>query len=354
MTLSLPLTAALSRRKLVGGALAGAGILLVDLALLSDKAQARQEAPTPLALQLNWNPNAEHAPYYLGKKLGYYAEEGIELEILPGSGSGNAVKLVGTGDSAFGIAVADALVLGRSQGVPAVSTTVLLQQNPGVLVSFKEKGIVEPEDLYGKRIALNPQSTGYAFWVAFTEANNLDRSQITEVNVSSAELPLLIADEVDVSGALLTNEVVTLLADGRELNIIDYADYGVHSYGQVLLSSDDFVRDNADLARGFVAATIRSWEYTLEHVDEAIAALAEAIPETDVELETAKWTPIKELANGPDGTIPFGTQTLEGWTETAQAFEIGGLIDEPVDPATLFTNELLPEDRTAAAATPAA
>jgi hypothetical protein len=93
----------------------------------------------------------------------------------------------------------------------------------------------------------------------------------------------------------------------------------------------------------------------MEHVDEAIAALAEAVPETDVELETAKWPPIIELATAPDGRTPFGQQTLEGWTQTAQAFEIGGLIDEPVDPQSLFTNQFLPEDRLPdAAATPAA
>jgi NitT/TauT family transport system substrate-binding protein len=349
------LTTGLSRRTLLNRAALSAGAALAASAVAPCRGVARQGDLTPMSLQLNWNPNAEHAPYYLGQQLGYYAEEGIELEILPGTGSGNAVTLVGTGDSPFGVAIADALVLGRAQGVPALSTAVLLQENPGVLVSFKEKGIVEPEDIYGKRIALNPQSTGYAFWVAFTEANNLDRSQITEVNVSTAELPLLIADEVDITGALLTNEVVTLLADGYELNMIDYDDYGVSSYGQVLLSSDDYIAENPDLAQRFVAATLRSWEYTMEHVDEAIAALAEAVPETDVELETAKWPPIIELAMAPDGQTPFGQQSLEGWTQTAEAFEIGGLIDAPVDPATLFTNEFLPEDRLPdAAATPAA
>jgi len=344
-----------SRRSLLHRAALGAGAALASSIVAPGRGAARQDDLTPMTLQLNWNPNAEHAPYFLGRKLGYYAEEGIELEILPGTGSGNAVTLVGTGDSPFGVAIADALVLGRAQGVPALSTAVLLQENPGVLVSFAEKGIVAPEDIYGKRIALNPQSTGYAFWVAFTEANGLDRSQITEVNVSTAELPLLIADEVDITGALLTNEVVTLLAEGYELNMIDYDDYGVNSYGQVLLSNDDFIAENPDLARAFVTATLRSWEYTFDHVDEAIAALAEAVPETDAELETAKWPPIIELAHAPDGATPFGQQTLEGWTQTAQAFEIGGLIDEPVDPATLFTNEFLPEDRSPdAAATPVA
>jgi len=223
-----------------------------------------------------------------------------------------------------------------------------------VLVSFADKGIVAPEDIYGKRIALNPQSTGYALWVAFTEATGLDRGQITEVNVTTAELPLLLADEVDITGALVIDQIVTLRAEDRDINIIDFADYGIHCYGNTLITSDAFAAENPDLARAFVAASIRSWEYTFDHVDEAIAALAEAVPETDVALETAKWEPIIELAHAPDGATPFGQQTLEGWTQTAETFEIEGFLDAPVDPATLFTNQFLPEDQLPDEATPVA
>lgn len=315
---------------------------------------ARQGDLELVTFQLNWNPNAEHAPYYLGKKLGFYADEGIDVEIRPGQGSSTAVKLVGTGDSDFGVAVADAVTVGRAQGVPVVSTAVLLQESPTVLVSFTEKGIVEPSDLAGKRVAVNTQSTVHAYWLAFLDVNGIDRSQITEVNVSGASLPLLIADQVDATGALLTNEVVTLLNEGFDLNIINYGEYGVKSYGQVLFTSDQYASENPDLTRRFTAATLRSWEYSLEHVDEAVAALAEAVPETDVELETAKWTPIKELVLGSEGSdVQFGQQTLEGWQETYDTFEAGGLIEEPFDPQTLFTNEFLPAGDQAAA-TPAA
>jgi NitT/TauT family transport system substrate-binding protein len=347
-------TIGLTRRSLLARSLVGVGATFTFAGATADRTAARQAELTPMALQLNWNPNAEHAPYYLGKKLGFYEEAGIDLEIRPGTGSGNAVKLVGTGDSPFGIALADALVFGRSQGVPALSVAVLLQQNPVVFVSFKEKGIVKPEDVYGKKVALNPQSTGYALWVAYTEAAGLDRSKIEEVNVTTAELPLLISGEVDVTGALVIDEVETLLADGRELNIIDLADFGIDVYGNTLITSDAFAAEHPDEAQRFVDASIRSWEYSIDHVDEAVAALTEAVPETDVAVETAKWGPMKDLANGPDDNTPFGQQTLEGWTQTVETFEIEGLVDEPVDPATIFTNEFLPEDRgSAEAATPA-
>ncbi|MGH2614722.1 MAG: ABC transporter substrate-binding protein [Thermomicrobiales bacterium] len=347
-------TIGFSRRSFITGTSLGAAAVVGLRAATSLPATAaRQDDLELVTLQLNWNPNAEHAPYYLGQKLGFYAEEGIDVEIRPGQGSSTAVKLVGTGDSDFGVAVADAVTVGRGQGVPVVATAVLLQESPTVLVSFVEKGIVEPADLVGKRVAVNTQSTVHAYWLAFLDVNEVDRSQITEVNVSGASLPLLIADQVDATGALLTNEVVTLLDEGFELNIINYGEYGVQSYGQVLFTNDTFATENPDLTGRFTAATLRSWDYSLEHVDEAVAALAEAIPETDVELETAKWTPIQELVLGSEGDIQFGEQTLEGWQETYDTFEAGGLIDEPFDPQSLFTNDFLPAGDEAAA-TPAA
>jgi NitT/TauT family transport system substrate-binding protein len=344
----------LSRRSLFARTSLGAAALIgLRGATQRGAFAARQADLEPVSLQLNWNPNAEHAPYFLGKSLGFYADEGIEIEIRPGQGSATAVKLVGTGDSNFGVAVADAVTVGRAQGIPVVATAVLLQDSPTVLASFAEKGIVAPEDLYGHRVAVNPQSTTHAYWLAFVDVNELDRSQITEVNITSGVMPALISDQVDAIGVLLTNEAVTLGHEGFELNIINYGDYGVRSYGQVLFTNDTFASENPDLARRFTAATLRSWEYSLEHVDEAVAALAEAIPETDVELETAKWGPIQELAPGSEGIDQFGQQTLEGWQETYDTFVAGGLITEPFDPQSLFTNDFLPSAEQAAA-TPSA
>jgi NitT/TauT family transport system substrate-binding protein len=295
-----------------------------------------------VSFRLNFNPNAEHAPYYLGKKKGFYQAAGIDIDILPGTGSATTAKLVGTGDSMFGVAVADAITVGRGQNIPLVSTAVLLQQSPTVLASLQEKGIATPADLAGKKVGVNPQSTVYAFWVAFTKVNNIDRSKITEINTTGSALGPLIAGAFDATGLLLTNEVVTLEQQGKKLNVLNYADYGVKSYGQVLFSSDKFLKDNPDLAKRFTAATLQSWQYTMDHVDEAVDALAEAVPETDKSLEAAKWPPILKLIPNAEQQVKFGQQTPEGWQQTYQTFKNGGLIDTDFDPTTLFRNDFLP------------
>ena len=317
--------------------------VLVACGDATEESSASGDSSTRLAkvtFRLNWNPNAEHAPYYLGMKKGFYQEEGIDIEILPGLGSTTAVQLVGTGDSMFGVAIADAVTVGRGQGIPVVSTAVLLQRSPTVLASFKEKGVTKPSDLYGKRIGVATQSTVYAYWVAFTKINQIDRSRLEEVNVGSSGFAIFVAGKVDVSGLLLTNEVVTIQRRGGELNLIHYWDHGVKTYGQVLFTSNDVIEEQPDLAQRFTRATVRSWKYSLEHVEEAIDALAEAVPETDKELEVAKWGPIKELARDPERPLEFGQQSREGWTATYNAFRIGGLIEKDFEPDLLFVDIL--------------
>lgn len=290
-------------------------------------------------LRLNWNPNAEHAPYYLGKKKGFYAEHGIDLDILPGTGSAVAVRLVGAGDSMFGVAVADTVTVGRSQRIPVVSLGALLQKSPTILASLKSKNITKPTDLYGKKVGDNPASTVYAFWKAFLRVNGLDTSKITEVAITGSSIGPLVAGTIDAAGLLLTNEVVVVESRGHPLNIIDYYDYRVRSYGQTLFTSDSVLNANKDLAKRMALATFKAWTYTLDHVDEAINALADAVPETDKKLEASKWPPIKRLVWNADAKAHgFGYQTLEGWTQTYDTFRAGGLIQNDFDPRTIFTN----------------
>ena len=327
------------------GFLRAGAFMAASSALAADFLAARLDVGTAATtldkttLRLNFNPNAEHAPYYLGKKKGFYAAQGIDLTILPGTGSAVAVKLVGGGDSMFGVAVADAVTVGRSQNIPVVSLGVLLQNSPTVLVSLKSKNITKPADLYGKKVGNDPASTIFAFWKAFVTINKLDASKITEVTIAGSLVGPLVAGAIDAGGALYTNEVVVIENRGQPLNIINYHDYGVKSYGQTLFTSERVLNANKDLAKRMALATFKSWTYTLDHVDEAVNALAEAIPETNKTLETAKWPNIKQLVWSPDARAHgFGYQTLEGWTQTYDTFQSGGLIQNPMDPKTLFTN----------------
>lgn len=319
------------------------GFIQIGALAAASVALGRDARPAAAAdkatLRLNWNPNAEHAPYFLGKKKGFYAEQGVDLTILPGTGSAVAVKLVGSGDSMFGVAVADSVTVGRAQQIPVVSLGVLLQQSPTVLASLRRKNITKPQDLYGKKVGNDPASTVFAFWRAFEQVNHLDPGRINDVTLHGSIIAPLIAGAVDAGGVLLTNEAVVIESKGYPLNILNYYDYGVRSYGQTLFTSERVLGENRDLAKRMAQATFKSWTYTLDHIGEAIDALAEAVPETDKNLEAAKWPRITSLVWSPDAKAHgFGHQTLAGWKQTYDAFQAGGLITTPFDPKALFTD----------------
>ena len=76
------------------------GLTLMLALAWSDAASAADR----VRFRLNWVPGAEYAPYYLGKEKGFFAAEGIDVEILPGEGSTVTAKLVGNRSAEFGLA----------------------------------------------------------------------------------------------------------------------------------------------------------------------------------------------------------------------------------------------------------
>ena len=321
----------LTRRARAGGAVLALAISA------SAPAGAQTAALKPVTMRLNYVANAEHAPYYVGLKKGFYKDEGLDVKIAPGTGSNDTVKLVGTGNDMFGVAVADAVVVGRGRGVPVVSTAVLLQQSPNVLVSLAENNITKPEDLYGKKIGVSSRSTVFAFWLALAKSAKLDSSKITMMDLgATASGPVLIAKTIDATIVLATNEVVALKVDGFKLNVIDLGQYGVNSYGQVLFANADLAKRDPDLVKRFTRATLKSWQYTMDNVPEAIAILKEYVPETEIEKEKAKWAEITPRTKALKGDVPLGHQDAAGWKSTYDTFKGAGLIDADFNPSDMI------------------
>src|SRR5262249_53072043 len=81
-------------------------------------------------MRLDWVFGTEHSGLFVAHKKGFFGEEGIDVQALPGGGSSVTVKLVGRGDVEFGYATADKAVLAAEKGLPVVTTAVILQKNP--------------------------------------------------------------------------------------------------------------------------------------------------------------------------------------------------------------------------------
>jgi NitT/TauT family transport system substrate-binding protein len=112
------------------------GLLIVAIvACGSGHAFAQSAPPTKATLRLDWKSGAQHAPFYLAKERGYYKDEGIDLDIISGSGSSDVVKQVGSNAIQFGVADALVLVQAAEQRVPLTAIAAYYQRTPIVVIS---------------------------------------------------------------------------------------------------------------------------------------------------------------------------------------------------------------------------
>src|SRR5215208_894997 len=123
--------------------LARAPTLILATLLLAACAPATPPVPTsvpkaaPLSatLVLDWFPNTNHAGVYLAQAKGWYTEQGLDLKIESPSDASAAMKLVGAGNAELGISYEPAVIISRSQDIPAVSIAALVQHNIGAFAA---------------------------------------------------------------------------------------------------------------------------------------------------------------------------------------------------------------------------
>src|SRR5438045_7757215 len=119
-------------------------------------APALAQTKDKVVLLLNWYTYSEHAPFYLGKERGYFEQEGIDLDIQEGRGSGVTVQAVAAGTATFGYADVATMMKAASKGAPVTAVGVALQTAPMPVVGFADKNIRKPEDIKARSL-LSPR-----------------------------------------------------------------------------------------------------------------------------------------------------------------------------------------------------
>lgn len=248
-------------------------ILLITSFILSACMNQSTPSPSfiPATLQLQWVTQAQFAGYYVALDKGWYKEEGIDLTIIPGSPDQAPVDLVTSETRDFGTALLADLIVAVQGNKPVIGIAQIQQKNGLLLIAKKSSGIRGPKDFIGKRVGV---------WLGSWEAQ-FD-ALIAQQGITSKDFSLISQgysmdafnkDELDVASAMIYNEYYVVLESGtkpEDLNIIDYADYGLDFPGDTLFTSRKIAEQNPDLCVRMVRASLKGWQYAVEHPDEAV------------------------------------------------------------------------------------
>jgi PAS domain S-box-containing protein len=277
-----------------------------------------------VALQLKWLHAFQFAGYYAAAEKGFYAEEGLQVEIRPRIPSVNNIEQVLQGEAQYGVADT-ALLLERLHGKPVVLLASIFQHNPLVYLTLKSSGIVSPYELAGKRIMSDPIDD--APLAAMLYETGITPDRYTRLD-NSFNLDDLVQGKTDATSAYLTDQVDTLKRRGVEFNIIDPRNYGVDFLGDNLFTTKQELQQHPERAQRFRRASLKGWEYALAHPDELIQIiLAKYNPGNRLSAEHLAFE-ARETAKMilPD-SIPIGRSDAKRFQRMQETYQRLGLAD---------------------------
>jgi ABC-type nitrate/sulfonate/bicarbonate transport system substrate-binding protein len=332
----------ISTVKLLTGLLVPVIIVSLFAGCLKKKADSAAADLIPVRIVLDWTPNTNHTGLYAADALGYYAAEGLSVEIVAPASDG-ALMLVGAGKAEFGIDFQESLgeAISSDTPLPVRAVAAVISHNTSGIVSLASSGINTPKDLEGKRFATWDEEKYRKILQTLMNPYGGDSNLVHYVPGDVTDVASALATTIDAVCVYEGWDVVKLKLDGLALNYIDIgkADSRLDHYTPVIAANTEFLQNSPETARKFMRATAKGYRYAIENPKEAAALLVEAVPELDPALVEASAL---FLAPQYQGDSPeWGFIDAKRWAEYYHwAYENGVL---PVDLGEQgFTNEFLP------------
>ncbi|WP_163529009.1 ABC transporter substrate-binding protein [Halobacillus ihumii] len=293
-------------------------------------------------LVLDWTPNTNHTGLYVAQAEGYFAEQGLNVEImLPGEAG--ADQLVASGKADFGISAQETLTEARIQGVPVVSIGAIIQHNTSGFASPKNKGITSPEDFEGKTYGGWGAPVEKAVLSSLMEKDNADVEKVNIINMGNTDFFTAVKRDVDFAWIYYGWTGIEAELRGQELNMMYLTDYSkkLDYYTPVLTTSEKMMNENPETVEAFMAAVSKGYQFAIDHPDKAADILIEAVPNLDPELVRAsqEWLSPKYQADAER----WGQQDIKVWKNYAEWMYNHDLLDKKLKAKEAFTNEFLPK-----------
>lgn len=303
------------------------------------------EALEKITFVLDWTPNTNHTGLYVAKEKGYFEEQGLEVEIVQPS-EDSASMLVASGKAQFGISAQDSLAANYAseKPLPITSVAAVLQHNTSGMMSRKGEGLNRPKGL---------EDTTYTTWDSPVEQAMI-QNVMTKDGGDFTKVKLIPNNIVDEPLALKEKQADSIwvfygwggvAAEQAEVPI-DYFyfkdlnptfDY----YTPVIIANDNFLADNEEVAKKFLQATKKGYEFAITSPEEAADALLKAAPELDKTLVYASqnWLADQYQADATQ----WGVIDPERWNGFYSWLGENQLVEKVIPENTGFTNDYLTE-----------
>ncbi|EON72328.1 ABC transporter substrate-binding protein [Lysinibacillus sphaericus] len=294
-----------------------------------------------VSVVLDWTPNTNHTGLYVAKKLGYFEEQGLDVDILL-PGDAGADQLVASGKAEFGVSYQEAITQARVQQVPLVSIAAVIQHNTSGFASLAANGITSPKDFEGKTYGGWGAPLEQAVLQSLMQTENADVNKLDIVNAGDLDFFTMLQKDIDFAWIYYAWTGIEAELRGEKLNMMYLTDYSeqLDYYTPVLATNEKMISQNPDTVKAFIAAAAKGYEYAISQPKEAADILLEAAPDLDKELvhKSQEWLADKYQ----DDATQWGEQKLAVWKNYADWMTSNKVLEGEFNPEKAFTNDFLP------------
>ena len=188
--------------------------LITALALITASPALAQDKMT---LLLDWFINPDHGPIIVAEELGYFADQGLEIEVVPPADPSLPPRMVAAGQADLAVSYQPQLHLQIHEGLPLVRVGTLVATPLNCLLVLEDGPIKTPGDLRGKKIGFSVAGVEEAVLGTVLGKYGVDLDEVELVNVNFALSPSLMSGQVDaVIGAYRNFELNQMDIEGRQ------------------------------------------------------------------------------------------------------------------------------------------
>lgn len=252
-------------------------------------------AATPLMAQdkmtllLDWFVNPDHGPIIIAQEKGYFADVGLEVEIIAPADPSDPPKLVAAGKAELAVSYQPSLHLQLHEGLPLRRVGTLVATPLNCLLVVKDGPIQAISDLRGHKVGYSAAGVDEASLGVILKHNGLSLDDVELVNVNWSLSPSLMSGQVSaVIGAYRNFEQTQMEIEGVEGKCFFVEEEGLPAYDELIYVANAETMDT-DKIRRFLAATEKATQFMVNHPQESWELFASTSVELRDELNQRAW-----------------------------------------------------------------
>ena len=324
-------------------------LLLVCLLLAGCSAapekSGKEEKPETVDVVLDWYPNAVHAFIYEAIDKGYFADEGLQVNVLFPSNTTDPLTMTAAGKADIGFYYQeDTIIAKANEGVPVKVLGAVVQEPISIMASLKEKNITQPADLVGKTIGYSGTRFAEVAVNQLLQSVGATLDDVEMIDVGFDLMSSMTTGNVDATyGCFINHEIPALEEEGFPMDYMKLTDYGVPNYyALMLVTGEGQLEKNRDKYTRFLRACEKGFDDMQAGPDGALQLMmnnqnTENFPLT-ASVEKKSFDVLLRIME-KEGT-PFLSQDAAVWQENIDWLYSTGMIESTFDPAEVMVDLL--------------